>query len=252
MCGRFVSTTSPMDLVELLGVTRWTALEELAPSWNVAPTDPVPAVLERVDKGTGEVVRQARVLRWGLVPSWSKDAAGAARMINARAETVHAKPAFRKAFANRRCVIPADGFYEWVAAPTVAGGKPYRQPYYLSPVSGGPLLMAGLYEFWRDRSVPDDDPAGWLATATVITTAASDAAGRVHDRMPLTISRTDVDAWLDPELTDPAGARHLLHTPAGDELAVRAVSTAVNSVRSNGPELLEPVPDPLGSADGAA
>ncbi|KQV16616.1 SOS response-associated peptidase [Kitasatospora sp. Root107] len=250
MCGRFVSTTTTQDLVELFEVNRGTPLEELAPSWNVAPTDPVPAVLERVDRDTGELTRQLRVLRWGLVPSWSKDPKGAARMINARAETVHAKPAFRKAFSTRRCVLPADGYFEWVPVPALQGHKAFKQPYYLYPASGEPMLMAGLYEFWRDHSVPDgDDPAAWLATATIITTDATDAAGRVHDRMPLTINRADIDAWLDPELTDPTEARHLLHTPGGDELAVRSVSTAVNSVRSNGPELLDPVPDPIGKAD---
>ncbi|MFJ9517921.1 SOS response-associated peptidase [Kitasatospora sp. NPDC101801] len=245
MCGRYVSTTTPQDLVDLLRVTGGAPPEELAPSWNVAPTDPVPAVLERVDRETGELTRQLRVLRWGLVPSWSKDAKGAARLINARAETVHTKPAFRKAFGTRRCVLPADGYFEWVPVPAVADGKAFKQPYYLHPASDGPMLMAGLYEFWRDHSVPDDDPAAWLATATVITTDATDAAGRVHDRMPLTVDLADLDAWLDPELTDPTEARHLLHTPGGAELAVRAVSTAVNSVRSNGPQLLEPVPDPL-------
>lgn len=239
----------PQDLVGLLGVTSWTPVETLAPSWNVAPTDPVWSVLERVDRDTGELTRRLRPLRWGLVPSWAKDPGGGARLINARAETVHEKPSFRSAFAKRRCVLPADGYYEWVQVPAEGGRKAYKQPYYLHPRASGPLLMAGLYEFWRDRSVPEDDPAAWLATATVITTDATDAAGRVHDRMPLTIAAGDLDAWLDPEHTDPAGLRQLLHTPAGDELAVRPVATTVNSVRNNGAALLDAVPDPLDRGD---
>ncbi|MEV6208421.1 SOS response-associated peptidase [Kitasatospora sp. NPDC051914] len=244
MCGRFVSTTTPADLVDLLGELSWDPAETLAPSWNVAPTNPVPAVLERVDRETGEVVRQLRPLRWGLVPSWSKDPSAGARMINARSETVHEKPAFRKAFAARRCVIPADGYFEWRPVEASGDRKAFKQPYYLS--TGSVMLMAGLYEFWRDRSVPDDDPAAWLTTTTVITTDATDSAGRIHDRMPLAISLEDLAGWLDPGNSDPADLRRLLHTPAEGDLAVRAVSTAVNSVRSNGPELLDAVPDPLG------
>ncbi|MFD9129332.1 SOS response-associated peptidase [Kitasatospora sp. NPDC059571] len=247
MCGRFVSTTTPVDLVGLLGELSWDPAEALAPSWNVAPTDPVPAVLERVDRATGEVVRQLRPLRWGLVPSWAKDASGGARMINARSETVHEKPAFRKAFTARRCVIPADGYFEWRPVPAGDGRKAFKQPYYLT--TGSVMLMAGLYEFWRDRSVPEDDPAAWLTTTTIITTDATDSAGRIHDRMPLTIAADDLAGWLDPDSSDPAELRRLLHTPAGGELAVRAVSTAVNSVRSNGAGLLEQVADPLGLAD---
>ncbi|MEV7122552.1 SOS response-associated peptidase [Kitasatospora griseola] len=247
MCGRFVSTTEPGDLVALLDVARWNPTEALAPSWNVAPTDPIPAVLERVDHDTGEVVRQLRTLRWGLVPSWAKDRSGAARLINARSETVDQKPSFRKAFAARRCVIPADGYYEWRPVPAGDGRKAYKQPYFLS--TGELMLMAGLYEFWRDTSLPEDDPAAWLATATILTTDATDIAGRVHDRMPLTITRQDVDSWLDPAHSDRADLHHLLHRPADGDILVRAVPTAVNRVAENGPQLLAEAPDPLGIAD---
>lgn len=247
MCGRFVSTTTPQDLVSLLGELRWDPADALAPSWNVAPTDPVPAVLERVDRETGELLRQYRPLRWGLVPSWSKDASGGARLINARSETVHEKPAFRKAFAARRCVIPADGYFEWREVPAEAGRRKYKQPYFLT--TGSVMLMAGLYEFWRDRARDEGDPAAWLATATIITTDATDTAGRVHDRMPLTIAPDDVATWLAPDVTDATELHHLLRRPADGALRVRAVSTAVNSVRSNGPELLDGAEDPLGLAD---
>ncbi|GAB2753012.1 SOS response-associated peptidase [Kitasatospora kifunensis] len=243
MCGRFVSTTGPQDLVSLFGVTRWDPAETLDPSWNVAPTDPVWAVLERLDRDTGELARQLRPLRWGLVPSWAKDPSVGARMINARSETVHEKPAFRKAFATRRCLLPADGYYEWVAIAAAEGKKAYKQPYYLTPADNSLMAMAALYEFWRDPTRPDHDPLAWLTTTTVITTQARDDAGRVHDRMPLTIDQDDFATWLDPALTETAELRSLLRTPADGHLTVRPVSTAVNSVRNNGAQLLDEAPD---------
>ncbi|WP_035803558.1 SOS response-associated peptidase [Kitasatospora mediocidica] len=243
MCGRFVSTSKPEDLVNLFGVARWDPDQTLDASWNVAPTDPVWAVLERLDRESGELVRQLRPLRWGLVPSWAKDPSGGARMINARAETVHEKPAFRKAFTARRCLLPADGYYEWVAIPATEKAKASKQPYFIAPADGTLMAMAGLYEWWRDAARPEDDPLAWLATCTIITTQAQDDAGRVHDRMPLAITAADVDAWLDPDHTDPVGLRRLLHTPAGGHLTVRAVPTTVNSVRNNGPQLLDDLPD---------
>ncbi|MEU9126843.1 SOS response-associated peptidase [Kitasatospora sp. NPDC048540] len=244
MCGRFVSTVAPVDLVDLLGEIRWDPDETLAPSWNVAPTDPVPAVMERLDKATGELVRRLRPVRWGLVPSWAKDASGGARLINARSETADQKPSFRKAFVSRRCVIPADGYFEWRQVPAENGRKAFKQPYYLT--TGTTMLMAGLYEFWRDRTLPDDDPAAWLTTACILTRDATDSAGLVHDRMPVVVTPQDVGHWLDPEVSDRAELQHLLHIPADGDVTVKAVSTAVNSVRSNGALLLDEVPDPLG------
>ncbi|AXE27577.1 SOS response-associated peptidase [Streptomyces globosus] len=242
MCGRYASSRAPEDLAGLFQA-RLEPREELAPSWNVAPTDPVWAVLERPDRDTGEPGRRLRTLRWGLVPSWSKDPGGAARMINARMETVHEKPAFRRAFTRRRCLLPADGFYEWQSVPATATAKAYKQPYFIAPEDASVMAMAGLYEFWRDPAVTDeDDPAAWLATATIITTEAADAAGRIHPRMPLALDPDDYDAWLDPAHQDADALRALLHTPAAGRLEVRAVSTAVNSVRNNGPHLLDPAP----------
>ncbi|WP_354637924.1 SOS response-associated peptidase [Kitasatospora camelliae] len=244
MCGRFVSTTGPQDLVNLFGVTQWDPAETLAPDYNVAPTKDVYAVLERPAKDTEVIQRQLRVLRWGLVPSWAKDPSVGSRMINARVETVHEKPAFRRAFASRRCLLPADGFFEWTPLPVAEGEKPRKQPYFIAPADGTLMAMAGLYEFWRDRTRPDGDPAAWLTTVTIITTEARDAAGRIHDRMPLAIDPADADAWLDPTRTDPDELRSLLHTPAGGELTATAVSAAVNNVRNNGPELIEAVAAP--------
>ncbi|MFF5504766.1 SOS response-associated peptidase [Streptomyces roseolus] len=242
MCGRYASTRSPQELTRLFQVTDWQPEEALEPSWNVAPTDPVYAVLERAGRdGGGEVRRELRTLRWGLVPSWSKDPGSGARMINARVETVHEKPAYRRAFAKRRCLLPADGFYEWDPVKDEATGRTRKQPYFIHPADGGPMAMAGLYEYWRDPDfTADDDPAAWLITCTIITTEATDAAGRIHPRMPLALSPDHYDAWLDPHHQDTGDLRALLTQPAGGHLETRAVSPAVNSVRNNGPHLLGP------------
>jgi putative SOS response-associated peptidase YedK len=241
MCGRYVSTRSPKELGDLFHVTSAPEADEvLEPSWNVAPTDGVWAVLERADRGTGEVLRRLRPMRWGLVPSWAKSPDTGARMINARMETVHEKPAYRRAFAKRRCLLPADGFYEWQAVPATADRKAYKQPYYIAPEDGTVMALAGLYEFWRDPQVPDGEPGGWLTSCTIITTEATDAAGRVHPRMPLAVRPEDYDEWLDPAREHPAELRRLLRSPADGHLAARAVVPAVNSVRNNGPHLLDP------------
>ncbi|MEU7137666.1 SOS response-associated peptidase [Streptomyces sp. NPDC046261] len=239
MCGRYVSTRSPQDLAGLFHATLWDPREVLAPSWNVAPTDDVWSVLDRADRETGEVVRRLRPLRWGLVPSWAKNVSVGAKMINARAETVAEKPAYRRAFAKRRCLLPADGFFEWVPVPATGKQKAYKQPYFITPTDEQVMAMAGLYELWRDPAVADDDPAAWVATCTIITTEATDTAGRIHPRMPLAIAPDDWDSWLDPAHQDPAELRALLTAPAAGRLDARAVSTAVNDVRNNGPHLLD-------------
>ncbi len=142
-------------------------------------------------------------LRWGLVPSWSKNATGGARMINARFETVADKPAFRKAFRSRRCLLPAAGYYEWYdTGATGPRGKPVKQPYFIHRADSELLVMAGLYEFWRDPARSQEADGGWLATCTIITTEATDAVGHLHDRMPMVVSADRWDAWLDPRATD--------------------------------------------------
>ena len=244
MCGRYASSRKPEDLVEEFEIDRSEVKETLAPDYNVAPTKEVYAVLERPPSKEKEqpAERQLRVLRWGLVPFWAKDPAIGNKLINARMETVGEKPAFRKAFASRRCLLPADGYYEWYATKQkTKTGKPLKQPFFIHPADGSVLAMAGLYEIWRDPTRADDDPERFRWTCTVLTTSAEDELGRIHDRMPLLVERERYAAWLDPTEDDPGELRRLLVPAAPGRLEAYPVSTTVNSVRNNGPELLEPL-----------
>ncbi|RNF94860.1 SOS response-associated peptidase [Streptomyces botrytidirepellens] len=271
MCGRYAASRRPEDLVGVFGVEKWEPEETLAPDWNVAPTKDVYAVLERPLKGPEaeaagpQPVRQLRALKWGLVPSWAKSPEGGAKMINARAETVHEKPSYRRPFAARRCILPADGYYEWV---TGSGerqleekGKrkrPRKQPYFVTPVDGSVMAMAGLYEFWRDRTLPDEHPRAWWVTCTVITTeaerepfaggAAGDEGPRsladIHPRMPLVLTEDRWASWLDPARTDPDDLLPLLAPPPAGLLRAYPVATGVSDVRNNGPELLKELEGP--------
>jgi putative SOS response-associated peptidase YedK len=256
MCGRYAASRSPDDLVEEFEVDRVDAGTPapgqdgppdgtVAPDWNVAPTKTAPVVLERPPREdrTARPVRQLRALTWGLVPSWSKDASGGARLINARAESLFDKPAYRRAAAARRCLVPADGWYEWQASPVARDvrGRPRRQPFFVHRQDGDVLALAGVYEFWRDPGRDPDDPLAWLTTYAVVTTAAEAGLDRIHDRMPLALPRSRWDAWLDPSLTEPDDVRPLLSPPPVGELVADPVSTRVNDVRNNGPELTAPL-----------
>ena len=218
MCGRYATTRSEADLSDLFEAMDLT--EGLEPSWNVAPTDPVPVV--RVSESRG-----ARVLdkaRWGLVPPWAADTRGGAKMINARSETVATSPAFAPSFARRRCLVPADGWFEWVRS-----GKE-RQAYYMTPANGEALAFAGVWSPWGAQA---------LLTCSVLTTAAVGELARVHDRMPLILPR---ERWAD-WLAGGGEAADLLRPMTERELAaieVRPVGAAVGNVRNNGPHLLEP------------
>ena len=210
-------------------------------SWNVAPTDPVRLIVQRPprDAAPGSAaVRQLRTARWGLVPSWSKDSKGGARMINARIETVTQKPAFKAAAARRRCLIPALGYYEWQKAKEPRGAK---VPHFLHDPDGGLLAMAGLYEFWRDPARADDDPDRWLVSCTIITQQATDLLGEIHDRTPVIVPPGLRAAWLDCSSEDVATAAALLARIPEPRLEPYVVSAAVGNVRSNGPELIDPV-----------
>jgi putative SOS response-associated peptidase YedK len=177
-----------------------------------------------------------------LVPSWAKDPGIGSRMINARMETVAEKPAYRKAFAARRCLLPADGYFEWYPTEQLTkAGKPRKQPFFIRPRDGATLAMAGLYEIWRDPERADDDPERFRWTCTVITTDAEDDLGQIHDRMPLMVEPDRRGAWLDPR-TQRGDLLDLLVPAAPGNLEAFPVSTMVGNVRNNGPELIEPLP----------
>ena len=242
MCGRYASSRQPDDLIEEFEVVHDRTPAPLAADYNVAPTKEVYAVVERPpSKDSPEPPeRQLRVLTWGLVPSWAKDPSIGNRMINARMETVAEKPAFKRAFAVRRCLLPADGYFEWYpTSQTNAKGKPVKQPYFIRPADGGVLAMAGLYEIWRDPSLADDDPDRFRWTCTVLTTQAEDSLGHIHDRMPLMVERDRWGDWLDPRV---GGELSLLVPAAPGNLEAYPVSPLVSNVRNNGPELVEPLP----------
>lgn len=244
MCGRYASSRSPDALVEEFEVERVETCERvLEPDYNVAPTKDVYAVLTRAHRDEEHASRSLRILRWGLVPSWAKDPSIGSRMINARLETAAEKPAYRRAFSRRRCLVPADGYYEWYTPTATPGGaKPRKQPFYIHRPDGASLALAGLYEFWKPKDADPDDRDSWITTMTLLTTAAPDDTGRIHDRAPLTIAPHDWTAWLDPSITDADQVMHLLAPAAPGPLDAYPVSTAVNNVRNNGPALTEPLP----------
>ena len=197
------------------------------------------------------------MLRWGLVPFWAKDPSIGNRMINARMETVTEKPAFRRAFAKRRCLLPADGYYEWYATEQrTKAGKPLKQPFYIHPADGSVMAMAGLYEIWRDPTRDDDDPERFRWTCTVLTTTAEDAVGHIHDRMPLLVEPERRAEWLDPSARrprparGPAGARR---RPAGSRpTRCRPRSTTCATTAPSSPSRCRPRTCPSRRADAAA
>ncbi|WP_182523873.1 SOS response-associated peptidase [Nocardioides dongkuii] len=244
MCGRYASTRRPEDLVEEFEIAEAMVAAPLEPDWNVAPTKEVYAVVERPPSRESEEPpqRQLRVLTWGLVPSWAKDPSIGNRMINARMETVAEKPAYKRAFAKRRCLLPADGYFEWYPTSQKGkSGKPLKQPFFIRPQDGSTLAMAGLYEIWRDPTREEDDPARFRWTCTVITTDAEDTLGHIHDRMPLMVERDRWGQWLDPTASSDS-LLDLLTPAAPGRLEAYAVSTRVSNVRNNGPDLVEPLP----------
>jgi putative SOS response-associated peptidase YedK len=220
MCGRF-SITGDLDFyAEYFGVDE-VVTDPLDKSWNVAPTDPVYVVAER------DGARQLGSMRWGLVPHWAKDAKTI--HINARSETVATTPAFRDSFAGRRCLIPADGFYEW--EPPESG----RTPHWVYRADGHPMVFAGI---WASRLDPEDGQ--WQRTCSILTTEANGVISSIHYRMPVSLVPDVWDAWLDRDLRDPEAVRSLIRTIDPDSIMEHIVSSRVNTVRNNAPELREP------------
>nr|WP_203416553.1 SOS response-associated peptidase [Jiangella ureilytica] len=208
---------------------------ELMPSFNVAPTDRVPVVLERTDEPPGRT-RQLHAARWGLIPSWAKDPSGGAKMINARIETVAGKPAYRGPVARRRCVVPACGYYEWQRG----SGSGRKQAFFIHPPRGR-LAMAGVFDWWRDDSVPAEDPARWVLSASVLTTTPAPELAHIHDRMPVFLTPDAVPDWLDRGNDDAASLLDLARSSAGRvgaELIARPVGPEVGNVRNNHPGLM--------------
>ena len=248
MCGRYASSRRPEDLIEEFEVVDNRVPTALQADFNVAPTKEVYAVVERPpSREEGEqgapAERQLRALTWGLIPSWAKDPKIGSRMINARMETVAEKPAYRRAFSSRRCLLPADGYFEWYPTEELTkAGKPRKQPFFIRPQDHGVLAMAGLYEIWRDPDRGEGDPDRFRWTCTVLTTQAEDAVGHIHDRMPLMVEKDRWSSWLDPTTKDKDALLGLLVPASPGALEAYPVSTAVSNVRNNGPELMVPLP----------
>jgi putative SOS response-associated peptidase YedK len=230
VCGRVVSSSSVSQLVDWLRVDEVVG-PELAPSWNVAPGRELYTVAD-----TRTCIRRLGVMRWGLVPSWSADPSSGPRPINARAESLLERPAFADAVAHRRCVVPVDGFYEWRTLP---GGT--RQPWFLDPRSGGPLVLAALWDRWVPPG-PDGEP---LVTVAVVTVAANDDVRHLHDRMPAVLADPEAwSAWLDPASVDPERVTTLLRPADPGYLRLHPVSHRVNNVAHDAPDLIDEAPEP--------
>jgi putative SOS response-associated peptidase YedK len=218
MCGRYTLKTPTGVLAE------WFEVEEspssLIPSYNIAPTQEVAAVVEEDDK------RKLEMFRWGLIPSWAKDPAIGNKMINARAETVSEKPSFRSAFKKRRCLILADGFYEWQK--TDSG----KQPFYIHMEDGSPFAFAGLWEDWKNGEE--------IRSCAIITTDANDLMSEIHHRMPVILPPENYGAWLDPDFDEKEPLTALLKPYPSDEMEAYAVSRRVNKPSNNEPSVVEP------------
>jgi putative SOS response-associated peptidase YedK len=221
MCGRFVQDIAPELLATLYNLP---AVPELPPRYNIAPSQQVAVV--RQDAAAR---RDLTPLRWGLIPPWAKDPAIGHTMINARSETAHEKPSFRQALKSRRCLIPANGFYEWRKQ-----GKE-RLPHFIHRRDGGLLSLAGLWERWTS---PEGAP---LETCTILTTAANALIKPFHERMPVLLEKTTFDLWLDREVVDVARLVELFRPSPDELLDVYAVSQAVNSPRHDAPDCIRPV-----------
>ncbi len=215
MCGRYRLSRRKQILAEHFDAISDT--EDWTPRYNVAPTQPVPVIRQHPT----ELTRHLSLMQWGLIPSWSKDASGAARMINARSETAHALPAFRDAMKHRRCLVPADGFYEWKRS---GSG---RQPYCFEVRDGRLFAFAGLWEGWKNPS------GSWIKTCTILTTTPNAVTSAIHDRMPVILDPSDYDLWLDPGLKDTIEIAGLLKPFDASAMRSYPVSSRINQVAND-------------------
>lgn len=228
MCGRFSQERSTSELAEIFGAED--RIELPGQRFNVAPTDDAAVIVEREDRQ-----RAITAFRWGLIPHWSESKDGGNRMFNARSETIDRNPAFRYAFGKRRCLVPVDAFYEWQREGKV------RRPFAIVKPDGQPIALAGLWAGWKDP-----ETAEVIRSFTILTTGPNGMMRPVHDRMPVVLPESAWDLWLDPTLTKPSELRELrglLEPAPDDELRMYRVSPRVNSVRNDGPDLVEPVAD---------
>jgi len=228
MCGRFALTISPTVLAKLFKLA---TEPNLKPRYNIAPTQDVAAVRLSPDDSQ----RTMDALRWGLIPHWAKDPALGARLINARCETVADKPAFKEAFKKRRCLIPADGFYEWRKSPDKKSSAK-KQPLFIRRKDHSPLILAGLWELWRGPG------AQLIESCTILTTVANTLVKPIHDRMPVIIDPKHFDLWLDPATQNPEILTRLLKPYPPIQLTAYPVSTLINSPKNDDPRCLEAIP----------
>ncbi|WP_020665006.1 SOS response-associated peptidase [Amycolatopsis benzoatilytica] len=235
MCGRYAATKDPAKLVEEFAAVDLTEGRARV-DHNVAPTKNVITVVQRHPRDAEGLVledepaeRSLRIMRWGLVPFWAKDPSVGSRMINTRAETAKEKPAFKRALASRRCLVPADGWFEWRRTGTE------KEPFYLTDPSGASLAFGGIWESWRPK---DDADAAPLITFSIITTDAQGQVAEIHDRMPLVVPRDNWAGWLDPDRSEVDELLVPAPPAVVESLELRPVSKLVNNVRNNGPELL--------------
>lgn len=227
MCGRYTITQTPQQLQDVFD---FVDRPDFPPRYNIAPGQPVPIV--RLEGGKRRLV----LVRWGLVPGWSKQMPSS-MLINARGESVRDKPSFRDAFRYRRCLLPADGFYEWQAA-----GKGPKQPYHVRLKSGRPFAMAGIWEHWQTAEGSE------LETCAIVTTEANEVLKPIHHRMPVILAPEDFEAWLDVDGTPPEEAAKLLKPAPSDWFEIVPVSTRVNRAANDGPGLIEPVTPDVSTA----
>lgn len=230
MCGRYTLKTPAADLVDVFDLMF--APNFVSPRYNIAPSQPVAAV-RNID---GQ--RQLSLFRWGLIPFWAKDPSIGYKMINARGETVHEKPSFRAAFKQRRCLILADGFYEWERS----GSRKNKQPFHIRRIDQQPFAFAGLWESWNS---PDGSP---LESCTIVTTTPTDLLSTIHDRSPVILDPADYQIWLDPAFDQTDLLRELIKPYAGDDFEMYAVSRDVNSAQNETAGLHLPAPTKGSSA----